>query len=139
MSSRSRARWKVLTSASSRSATVSPRGVLHRADHLHRPFGPVETVHASRLRHPVGVEHHHLPVAELKGLWVPRTVSRHAPCTYAYEDGRADLAAAAARSRLSAGMDPAGWVLLESLVPEGGPSSITSDRRVSGPVWDGWR
>ena len=36
-------------------------------------------------------------------------------------------------------MEPAGWVLLESLVPEGGPSSITSDRRAIGPARDGWR
>ena len=87
MSSRSRARCKALMSASSLSMTVSPEGCFDRADDLHQPSESVETVHASRLRHPVGGEHHHLPVAhlpvaELKGLWVPRTVSRHAPCTY---------------------------------------------------------
>jgi hypothetical protein len=78
MSSRSRARGKALMSASSLSTTVFAGGVLDRADDLHQPSGPVETVHASHLRHPVGVEHHHLPIPELKGHFGERDVRAHA-------------------------------------------------------------
>ena len=63
-SSRSRPCWKATTSASSASASASAGRRGRRRHEARQPVVAVEPVHAPRLRHTVGVEHHHVAAVQ---------------------------------------------------------------------------